>query len=37
MFEKVYADIEKRDKRDLERTVDPLRIVEEPGCWIPQI
>ncbi len=32
MFEKVYADIEKRDKRDLERTVDPLRIVE--GAWV---
>jgi len=32
IYEEVYAGIEERDKRDLERAVDPLRIVE--GAWV---
>jgi cytidylate kinase len=31
-YEKVYGDIEQRDKADSERPVDPLKIVE--GAWV---
>jgi cytidylate kinase len=31
-FEDVYKDLQERDKRDMERSVDPLKIVE--GAWV---
>ncbi len=31
-FEQVYTDLLERDKRDMERDVDPLQIV--PGAWV---
>lgn len=31
-FEQVYSDLLNRDKRDMERDVDPLQIV--PGAWV---